>query len=145
MTTVCTAHTFPYVRFKSRIFPGFYFCLFFLFLFLSTKPCDILCIFKQLICALLYFYSSTYEHCCCWCCCCSRCCYSRKSFYQKRCIFVTVKHKKSTVRVPHGTQFCHVRPIVARDRKRRSLANFRSAYVMQENKLLVLGVNYVHL
>lgn len=46
--------------------PGFIFvCSLFLFLFLSTKPCDILCIFKQLIRALLYFYSSTYEHCCC--------------------------------------------------------------------------------
>lgn len=72
----------------------FFFCLFFKFLFLSTKSCDILCIFKQLIRVLLCFYSRDYEYCCCRCCCCSRCCYLRKSFYQKRHFFVTRNYEK---------------------------------------------------
>lgn len=33
------------------------------FLFLSTKSCDILCIFKQLIRVLLCFYSHDYDYC----------------------------------------------------------------------------------
>lgn len=103
------------------------------FLFLSTESCDILCIFKRLIRVLLCFYSRDYEYRCCRCCCCSRCCYLRKSFYQKRQFFVTRNLWKSTQYVRHMMHlFCHVCPIITRERKRRSWANFRSRYINEK-------------
>lgn len=107
-------------------FPRFFY--FSKFLFLSTEPCDILCIFKRLIRVLLCFYSRGYEYRCRRCCCRSRCCYLRKSFYQKRHFFVTM----NTVCATHGAPLCHVCPIITRDRKRRSCANFRGRYITRK-------------
>lgn len=103
------------------------------FLLLSTKSCDILCIFKQLIRVHLCFYSRDFGYCCRRCCCCSRCCYLRKSFYQKRPFFVTMK-KNDTICATHNAPLC---PIITRERKRRSWANFRGRYITR--KLIFLA------
>lgn len=57
-----------------------------------------------------------------------RCRYTRKSFYQKRHFFVTM----NTVCATHGAPLCHVCPIITRDRKRRSCANFRGRYITRK-------------
>lgn len=113
------------------------------FLFLSTKSCDILCIFKQLIRVLLCFYSRDYEHCRrrrCRCRSRRRC--LRKSFYQKRhfCFFcfVRINDGKTIQCVRHANApLRHVCPIITREHKRRSWANFRGRrYITRKRAFL---------
>lgn len=99
---------------------------------LSLNPCffpqvsisfslnPVICLFKQLIRVLLCFYSRDYQYCR------RRCCRALilPSFYQNRHFFFC--KDKTTQYVRHTMHlFARFFPVITRERKRRSYANFR--------------------